>query len=446
MAKPIVAIVGRPNVGKSTLFNRLAGQRLAIVEDVPGTTRDRLYTDVEWRDRSLTVVDTGGLWPRAEKDLEAQVRLQVEEAIQEADVIVFLVDVTSGLLPDDYYIAEQLRRSEKPVLLVVTKVDNPRRRGDVPLFYELGIGDPIAISAYHGTGIRELLDSVLEGLPDMPEAEEMPETPKVAIVGRPNTGKSSLLNAFLGQERAIVNEKPGTTRDSIDTILTWDGQSLLLIDTAGIRRRGRIEAGVEYYSSLRAFRAIERADVALLVLDASEGATAQDTHIAGYIRDSFKGAVLVVNKWDLVATEHWKEPQNEWEEAIRQRFRFMDYAPILFISAKTRRGIKEILPVTLQVHQERQKRIPTGMLNQMLEKTLAAHPPPSRRGRQLKIHYVTQAETRPPTFVFFVNDRDLVHFSYERHLENRLRDAFGFMGTPIRLVFKARERKDRERS
>jgi len=442
MAKPIVAIVGRPNVGKSTLFNRLAGRRLAIVEDVPGTTRDRLYSDVEWRGNAFTVVDTGGLWPRAEKDLEALVRLQVEEAIQEADAIIFLVDVTAGVLADDYVIADRLRRSSKPVLLAANKADNPRRREETAVFYELGLGDPFPISAYHDLGVQDLLDTLMGSLPYVPEGQEIPEMAKVAIVGRPNSGKSSLLNAFLGQERAIVDERPGTTRDTLDTILTWDGQSLMLIDTAGIRRRGRIAAGVEYYSSLRAVRAIERSDVALLVLDASEGVTAQDTHIAGYIRDAYKGAVLVVNKWDLVAEEDWKEPQEEWERDVRQRFRFMDYAPILFASAKTRRGIKGLLPTALQVYQERQKRISTGALNQMLEKLLAVQPAPSKGGRQLKVHYATQAETSPPTFVFFVNNRELVHFSYERHLENRLREAFGFRGTPLRLVFRDRREKD----
>lgn len=441
MAKPIVAIVGRPNVGKSTLFNRLAGRRLAIVEDTPGTTRDRLYADVEWRGSSVTLVDTGGLWPEAQKDIEAQIRLQVEEAIDEADAILFLVDVTAGPIPDDFVIAGRLRRSSKPILLVATKADNPRRRDDATVFYELGLGDPIPISAYHGLGIRDLLEETLERVPPAAEAEGTPEMPKAAIVGRPNAGKSSLLNSLLGQERAIVDEKPGTTRDVLDTALTWDTQSLLLIDTAGIRRRGRIGPGIEYYGSIRALRAIQRADVAFLVLDASEGVTAQDTHIAGYIRDAYKGAVLVVNKWDLVAVDDWKSPQVEWEQVIRQRFRFMDYAPILFISAKYSRGVKGILPAALQVYQERQKRVPTGALNQTLEKILASHPPPSRGGRQLKIHYVTQAEASPPTFVFFVNNRELVHFSYERHLENRLREAFGFTGTPLRLVFKERRGK-----
>lgn len=441
MAKPIVAIVGRPNVGKSTLFNRLAGYRLAIVEDIPGTTRDRLYTDVEWRGSAFTLVDTGGLWPRAEKDLEAMVRFQVEEAIEEADVILFLVDVTAGVLPDDYVIADRLRRSSKPIFLVANKADNERRREEASLFYELGLGDPIPISAYHDLGTQDLLDCVLERLPYAPEGEEIPQMARVAIVGRPNAGKSSLLNALLGHERAIVAEQPGTTRDTLDTILTWDGESLMLIDTAGIRRRGRIEAGVEFYSSLRALRAIQRSDVALLVLDASEGVTAQDTHIAGYIRDAYKGAALVVNKWDLVAEGDWTGPQKEWEEVIRQRFRFMDYAPILFTSAKYLRGIKGIPPASLQIYQERQKRIGTGALNQMLERLLASHPPPSRGGRQLKIHYVTQAEASPPTFVFFVNNRELVHFSYERHLENRLREAFGFSGTPLRLVFRDRKEK-----
>ncbi len=442
MDKPIVAIVGRPNVGKSTLFNRLAGQRLAIVEDLPGTTRDRLYFDLEWNNVGLTLVDTGGLWPLADKDMDALVRLQVEEAIEEADVILFLVDVTAGVLPDDYTIADRLRRSSKPVLLVVNKADNPTRRGEATIFYELGLDDPMPISAYHNTGLTDLMSRLLSVLPSLPEAEVAPDMPKIAIVGRPNAGKSSLLNALLGQERAIVADRPGTTRDTLDTIVTWEDHSLMLIDTAGIRRRGSIEAGIEYFGSLRALRAIQRADVAVLVLDAQEGVTAQDTHIAGYILDAFKGMILLVNKWDLVATEDWKKPQPEWEAVVRHRFRFMDYVPIMFISAKHKRGIKGILPASLQVFAQRHERISTGRLNQMLEKAMAAHGPPSRRGRQLKIHYATQAEVNPPTFVFFVNDRELVHFSYERFLENQLRQVFGFTGTPIRMIFKERRKTD----
>ncbi|MDO8692380.1 MAG: ribosome biogenesis GTPase Der [Dehalococcoidia bacterium] len=442
MARPIIAIVGRPNVGKSTLFNRLAGRRLSIVEDVPGTTRDRLYTDIEWKFAGLTLVDTGGLWPVAEKEMDLLVRLQVEEAIEEADVILFLTDVTAGVLPDDFVIADLLRRTSKPVVLAVNKADNPTRRDETSLFYELGLDEVIPISAYHDLGTRELMDRIVSLLPDLPEVEDAPDMPKIAIVGRPNAGKSSLLNALLGQERAIVADRPGTTRDTVDTIVTWEGENILLIDTAGIRRRGRIEAGIEYFGSLRALRAIQRADVALLVLDAVEGVTAQDTHIAGYIRDAFKGALLLVNKWDLVATEDWKTPQEAWEETVRGRFRFMDYLPVMFISAKEKRGVKGILPASLKVCQHRQERITTGPLNQMLAKALDAHAPPSRKGRQLKIHYATQAEVNPPTFVFFVNDRELVHFSYQRYLENQLRRAFGFTGTPIRMVFKERRRPD----
>ena len=440
MTRPIIAIVGRPNVGKSTLFNRLAGRRLAIVEDVPGTTRDRLYTDIEWKFAGLTLVDTGGLWPEADKEMELLVRLQVEEAIEEADVILFLTDVTTGVLPDDFVIADLLRRSSKPVVLAVNKADNPTRRDEASLFYELGLDEVFPISAYHDQGTRELMDRIVSLLPDVEEAEDAPDMPKIAIVGRPNAGKSSLLNALLGQERAIVADKPGTTRDTVDTIVTWEGQDMLLIDTAGIRRRGRIEAGIEYFGSLRALRAIQRADVALLVLDAVEGVTAQDTHIAGYIRDAFKGAILLVNKWDVVAAEDWKKPQEAWEGTVRHRFRFMDYLPIMFISAKERRGIKGILPASLKVYQQRQERVSTGPLNQLLAKALEAHAPPSRKGRQLKIHYATQAEISPPTFVFFVNDRELVHFSYERYLENQLRRAFGFTGTPVRMIFKERRR------
>lgn len=441
MAKPIVAIVGRPNVGKSTLFNRLARSRVAIVEDLPGTTRDRLYADIEWRNRTVTVVDTGGLWPQAEHDMEAHIRLQVEEAIEEADAIIFLVDATAGVLPDDIDIADRLRRSAKPVFLAANKADNQRRGQDATVFYELGLGEVMPVSAYHDTGVMDLMDQVVDGLPAMVEEEEAAEMPRIAIVGRPNAGKSSLLNTLLGQERAIVDEKPGTTRDVLDTVLTWEDQKLVLIDTAGIRRRGSIEAGIEHYSSLRALRAIQRSDVALLVMDASEGVTAQDTHVGGFISDAYKGVILLLNKWDLVATEDWKTPQPEWENTARQRFRFMDYAPIMFVSAKHGRGIKGIIPAALQIYAVRHERLTTGALNQVLEKALTEHPPPTRKGRQLKIHYATQAEINPPTFVFFVNDRELVHFSYERYLENRLRAAIGFRGTPIKMVFRDRRKE-----
>jgi GTP-binding protein len=438
MGIPIVAIVGRPNVGKSTLFNRLLGRQLAIVEDLPGTTRDRLYADTEWRQVPLTLVDTGGLQPRGESDLMSLVRFQVEEAVREADAIILLVDVTSGIAPPDYEIAELLRRSSKPVVLAVNKADNPRRRGEAALFYELGLGEPIPISAYHGLGISDLMEQVLPHLPATPEPQVPKEVVRLAIVGRPNVGKSSLLNALLGQERAIVSETPGTTRDAIDTHLTWQGQDFLLIDTAGLRRRGRVGTGAEYYGTIRALRAIQRADLAVLILDAGEGIAAQDIHIAGYLHEARKGAIAVVNKWDLIPKGERREAAVSWERCLRERFRFMAYLPFLFVSARFGTGVKRVLPLALRIAAERRRRVPTGALNQAVQRIVAAHQPPSKGRRQLKVLYATQADTAPPTFVFFVNDKDLVHFSYHRYLENRLRETFGFAMTPLKLVFKNR--------
>jgi len=401
MTKPIVAIVGRPNVGKSTLFNRLVGKPMAIIEDEPGTTRDRLYGDITWKESAFTIVDTGGLLLTPPDDIAQMVKSQVEVAIEEADIIIFLVDVIDGVTHMDKDIAESLRRSQKPVMLAANKADNEKRSQDALQFYELALGDPLPISAYHDTGADQLLDMVVEKLPFFPAEEEL-EMMKVAIVGRPNVGKSMLLNAILGQERAIVTDTPGTTRDAIDTIFQYNDHRMLLIDTAGIRRRGRIEGGIERYSVTRALRAISRADVALLVTEATEPITAQDTHIAGYIQQAFKGMVLVVNKWDLV--EETADRQ-EWTTAIRRRIKFMSYAPILYVSAKSCRGID---------------------------------PPPSVAGKRLKILYATQAEINPPTFVLFVNYAKLMHFSYQRYLENRLRQSFGFGGTPLRLIYKKR--------
>ncbi len=434
MTKPIVAIVGRPNVGKSTLFNRLVGKRLAIIEDEPGTTRDRLYTDIDWKGSSLTLIDTGGLVPVPPSELAQRVKEQVEVAIEEADAIIFLVDVLDGVTHMDKGIAELLRRCDKPVMLAANKADNEQRSYEAAQFYELALGDPLPISSYHDIGVAEFLDRVVESLPYFPPEEE-PEMMKVAIVGRPNVGKSMLLNAILGKERAIVTETPGTTRDAIDTIFEHNSERMLLIDTAGIRRRGRVEGGIERYSVARALRAISRADVALLITEATEPVTAQDAHIAGYIQQACKGTVLVVNKWDLVEE---MADHGQYTREIRQRLKFMPYVPILYISAKFGQGIDGVLNAAREIFEETKKRVPTALLNSVVRDAVAAHAPPSRAGKKLKILYVTQAEVSPPTFVFSVNDPALLHFSYQRYLENALRRSFGFQGTPLRLIFKRR--------
>jgi GTP-binding protein len=376
-------------------------------------------------------VDTGGLEPRPESTVAQQVQEQVKLAIAEADVIIFLVDVKDGLTPFDRDIADTLRRTNKPTILVVNKADNARLEAEAVEFYELGLGEPLAISALHGRGTAELLDRIATLLPVPVPEEAKPEVMKVAIVGRPNVGKSMLLNALLGEERAIVAETPGTTRDALDTPVDFYGQNVLLIDTAGIRRRGKLGTGVERYSVMRALRAIDRADIALLVLDAAEPFTAQDRHIAGYIQLAMKGIVIIVNKWDLVEEKNRKE----WEKEIRSQFKFMPYAPILYTSAKLGQGIHKIMPQVFQVYQERLKRLPTATVNSVVQQAIAAHPPPRVGPKHIKIKYTTQAEVNPPTFVFFANDTR-VHFSYRRYLENQLRQAFGFTGTPVRLVFR----------
>jgi len=434
MAKPIVAIIGRQNVGKSTLLNRLAGKRVAIVADLPGTTRDRIFADVSWQGASFTLVDTGGLEIRPQSKIARGVKAQVEAAITEADVIIFLVDAKDGVVPSDLDIAEMLRSSSKPLVLVANKADNPRLETEAVEFYELGLGEPLAISAYHGRRTAELLDRVISLLPTPKVIETKAELMKLAIVGRPNVGKSTLLNAILGEERAIVDETPGTTHDAVDTRLDFGGQNVILIDTAGIRRRGRWGVGVEWYSVIRALRAIDEADIALLVLDASELVTAQDKHIAGYIQEAAKGVVLVVNKWDLAQGKSVAE----YNRYIRSQLRFMSYAPILYISAKLGHGVDKVMPQAFEVYQERLKRLPTTLVNNVVEQAVATHVLPRKGAKQLKVLYSTQAETSPPTFVFFVNDTSLIHFSYQRYLENRLRQAFGFGGTPLRLIFKTR--------
>ncbi len=434
MSKSIVAIVGRQNVGKSTLLNRLAGKPIAIVADLPGTTRDRIFADVSWQGVEFTIVDTGGLEVRPQSSIARGVRGQVEAAIAEADAIIFLVDTKNGVVPSDLESAEMLRSSSKPIILVANKADNARLETQAVEFYQLGFGEPFAISAYHGRGTAELLDRVISLLPTPSVVETETEIMKLAIVGRPNVGKSTLLNALLGEERAIVDEAPGTTHDAIDTLLDFGGQGVLLIDTAGIRRRGRWGMGVERYSVIRALRAIDGADIVLLILDATELLTAQDMHIAGYIQQAAKGIVLVVNKWDLAVNRSVAEYNNY----IRSRLRFISYAPVEYISAKFGQGVDKVMPQAYEVYQERLKRIPTTVVNSAVQQAVAAHTLPRKGSKQLKVLYATQAEVNPPTFVFFVNDAKLIHFSYQRYLENKLRQSFGFAGTPFRLVFKTR--------
>ncbi len=434
MTKPIVAIVGRPNTGKSTLLNRIVKRKVAITEDLPGTTRDRNMADVSWGGMEFTLVDTGGLEIEPNTAISRGVKAQVETAIAEASVIVAVVDAIDGVMPADEEIVDLLRRSEKPVLVAANKADNPKLEMQALEFYELGLGEIIPVSAHHGRGVAELLDKIVELLPKQETEKITTESIKIAIVGRPNVGKSALLNALVGEERAIVDEKPGTTRDAVDTAFDFDGQNVLLIDTAGIRRRGKIKSGVEQYSIVRTFRAIDRAEVALLVLDATEMVTAQDTHIAGYIQEAAKGIIIIINKWDLIENKNIAA----WNKAAKGSFKFASYAPILYTSAKTGQGVDKIMPQVIQVYRERQKRLPTAAVNNVIQQAAAAHNRPSTQGKQLKIYYATQAEANPPTFVFFTNDAKLVHFSYRRFLENQLRQAFGFTGTPIRLNFRTR--------
>jgi GTP-binding protein len=457
MSQPIVALVGRPNVGKSTLFNRLVGRRIAVVDDRPGTTRDRLQAPCEWSGVTFTVVDTGGIEvlpekvaagirPGPERPLAEDssafiplIRAQAELAIAEADVVIFLTDATTGLTPADEEVADILRRSQKPVFLAPNKAESPRVREAAVEFYELGLGEIHPISALHGQGVADLLDRVVEALPSW-EAEPEDESVKIAIVGRPNVGKSSLLNRLLGEERAIVSPVPGTTRDAIDTRMEWEGTPITLIDTAGIRRRGKVRPGVERYSVLRALRAIQRADVALLMVDATEGVTAQDAHVASFILDEWCGVVVLVNKWDAIEKDTYT--MLEYTQHVRQTLKFLDYVPVLFISALTDQRVNRVIPEALAVHQARHDRIPTGKLNRLIREAVARHAPPSKRGKRLKIYYVSQPEVTPPTFVFHVNDPQLVHFSYERYLENRIREAHPFTGTPLRLIFRPRRKND----
>jgi GTP-binding protein len=432
-----VAIVGRPNVGKSALFNRFVGTRVALVEDLPGTTRDRVHGRVEWAGTSFDLVDTGGLEDRHEGPYAEFVREQVKYAVDTADVILFVVDSRDGITAADLDVAQLLRTVDRPVLLVANKADNEARIESALQFFELGLGEPIPVSAYHGTGIADLLDRVVELLPPSTVEDIDPSVPSLALVGRPNVGKSALMNAILGEERVIVSEQPGTTRDAIDTQFTFNGRPVVLVDTAGIRRQGRIVPGVERHSVMRAESAMERSDVALIVMDATEPLTAQDLHVLGYAVEAGKGVIIVLNKMDLL--KDLGPPEEELKSVVRARVRFAPWAPVEFVSAKEGTGINRLLTTALKVWDERRKRVSTGELNAVVHRALAAHAPPAVHGKKLHVLYVTQAETSPPTFVFFVNDPAVVHFSYRRYLENAIRRAFRFDGTAIRLVFRGRE-------
>jgi GTP-binding protein len=434
--KPLIAIVGRPNVGKSTLFNRLIRARRAIVEDIPGTTRDRLYGEVEFKDRTFSVIDTGGLETDASEGYSALVKEQVETAIEEADALLFIVDATAGVTAADTDIADVLRRSTKPVVLLANKVDNEARGETAVEFFELGLGEPMAISAYHGLGIREVLEAVSELVP-VAAAEAPPDALKLAVVGRPNVGKSALVNAILGQDRVIVSEEAGTTRDAVDTPFVYRDHPLMLIDTAGIRRRGRVERGIEKYSVMRAREAIERADIAVLVLDAEQGVAAQDLHIAGYVDEAAKGMIVAVNKWDL--REDTEDNRDAFANRVLRRLRFTPWAPLAFVSAKEGLNVEGLLELAVEIGETRATRIATSEVNAVLREAVAANPPPSPGRRAVRIKYGTQASVNPPTFVFFTNDAGLLHFSYRRYLENVLRRKFGFEGTAIKLEFRSRE-------
>lgn len=439
MSRPIVAIVGRPNVGKSSLFNRLLGRRLAITEDVPGTTRDRLYADLVWRDRAFTLVDTGGLDLDSEAGIPAAVRAQAQLAINEADVILFVVDTRSGVSPMDADVANVLRKTAKPLLVVANKAENVSREMAAMEFFELGFGEVLPVSAYHGLGGDDLLDWIVTQLPEATDDVDAgsSEEIRVAIVGRPNVGKSSMLNKLLGEERGLVSDVPGTTRDATDTVLERDGRRYRLIDTAGIRRRGRIVHGAaEQYSVIRALRALGQCDVAVLLVDAVEGMTDGDLHIAGYAQQEAKGLVVVVNKWDLV--ERQTGSAEAYARAIHGRLDFMPYVSVLFASALTGFRVGRVLDEAARVWNERHRRVGTADLNAFIESATLRHPA-THRGKVMRVLYATQAEVNPPTFVFFVNDAELAHFGYRRYLENELRHAFGFAGTPLKLVFRGRQ-------
>ena len=440
MSKPLVAIVGRPNVGKSTLFNKLIGRRLSIVEDTPGVTRDRIYADAEWLTHSFTLIDTGGIEPESEDIIAVQMRRQAELAIETADVIVFLVDGREGMTAADEEVAAMLRKSNKPVVLAVNKLDAPKFNDAIYEFYSLGLGDPIIISAGQGLGLGDMLDEVCAHFPE--EVEEEGEHPlNIAVVGKPNVGKSSLVNAILGEERCIVSNIPGTTRDAVDTAFTLDGEPYVLVDTAGIRRKRAVEdETIERYSVIRSLAAVRRADVVLIVVDSEQGLSEQDVKIAGYVHEEGKPSVLVVNKWDLIEKD--TNTMNQFKKDMQVDLAFMDYVPFLFISAKTGQRVNKLLSAAKESYAQSVRRIKTGLLNDVVNEAISMTEPPAMSGRRLKIYYATEVSVQPPTFVFFVNDEALVHFSYRRYMENYFRKTFGFAGTPIKIIFRTRGKEE----
>lgn len=442
MSIPIVAVVGRPNVGKSTLFNKLIGQRLSIVEDTPGVTRDRIYSKCEWRNREFMVVDTGGIEPDSDDVILAQMRRQSELAIEKADVIVFVTDIRCGVTADDYAVAQMLLKSGKPIILAVNKVDN---LGEPPLelyeFYNLGLGDPFPISSVHGHGTGDMLDKVFEYLPDGEEKQYDEDYIKVAVIGKPNAGKSSLINKISGEERAIVSDIAGTTRDSTDSIVENEYGKFVFIDTAGIRKKSKVTEKIEHYSVLRAYMAVDRADVCVIMLDAVEGFTEQDSKVAGYAHEQGKACVVAVNKWDLVEKDD--KTMQEFRTKLENDFSFMSYVPFVFISAKTGQRINKLYELIKYTFEQNSMRISTGMLNDVLAYATTRVQPPSDKGRRLKIYYMTQPSTKPPTFVIFVNRADLFHFSYRRYIENQIRSTFGLEGTPVRFIVRERGGSDK---
>ncbi|WNS74044.1 ribosome biogenesis GTPase Der [Bacillus sp. DTU_2020_1000418_1_SI_GHA_SEK_038] len=436
MAKPVIAIVGRPNVGKSTIFNRIVGERISIVEDIPGVTRDRIYSSAEWLNHDFNIIDTGGIDIGDEPFLE-QIRQQAEIAIDEADVIIFLANGREGVTAADEEVAKILYRAKKPVVLGVNKIDNPEMREHIYDFYALGFGEPFPISGSHGLGLGDLLDEAAKHFPKHGQKDYDDDVIKFSLIGRPNVGKSSLVNAILGEDRVIVSNIAGTTRDAIDSQLTYNGDKYVIIDTAGMRKKGKVYETTEKYSVLRALRAIERSDVVLVVLDGEEGIIEQDKRIAGYAHEAGRAVVIVVNKWDAVEKD--EKTMKEFEQKIREHFLFLDYAPIVFLSAKTKKRIHTLIPMINTASDNHALRVETSVLNDVIMDAVAMNPTPTDKGRRLRIYYTTQVAVKPPTFVVFVNEPELMHFSYERFLENRIRDAFGFEGTPIKIF--ARERK-----
>ncbi len=442
MSKPVVAIVGRPNVGKSTLFNALAGQKISIVKDTPGVTRDRIYADVSWLDRDFTMIDTGGIEPESKDIILSQMREQAQIAIDTADVIIFITDVRQGLVDADSKVADMLRRSKKPVVLVVNKVDSFEKfMPDVYEFYNLGIGEPVPVSAASRLGLGDMLDEVVSHFPEKSGEEEEDERPRIAIVGKPNVGKSSIINKLLGEQRVIVSDIAGTTRDAIDTEIVHGGREYVFIDTAGLRRKSRIKEELERYSIIRTVTAVERSDVVLVVIDAAEGVTEQDAKIAGIAHERGKGVIIVVNKWDAIEKDD--RTMKKYEDEVRRVLSYMPYAEIMYVSAQTGQRLVKLYDMIDMVIENQTLRVATGVLNEIVMEAVAMQQPPSDKGKRLKIYYATQVSVKPPTFVIFVNDRELMHFSYIRYLENKIREAFGFRGTSLKFFI--RERKEKER-